>query len=120
MPGIDPAAVKQHAFGVCDGDSRDCRGGAYLVGPIEPFLPALPDRPRLCDPRLSPAWARFRRSGDRDHYRHRRSTLFASYLNPSWAPGVAFAVLLLRLTGTVPKGLFGGASMSKNSASFSR
>jgi len=34
--------------------------------------------------------------------------LVASYLNPSWSPGVAFAILLLGLAFR-PQGLFGAA-----------
>ncbi|MBB3443949.1 branched-chain amino acid ABC transporter permease [Rhizobium sp. BK379] len=107
IAGINPAAVKRHAFGIATATAVIAGAALIMVGPIEPFagryqigrvfaiivLAGMGSIPGSLVIAIIIGIA---------------EALVASYLNPSWAPGVAFAILLLGLAGR-PQGLFGVA-----------
>jgi len=107
IAGLDPAAVKRHAFGIATATAVVAGAALIMVGPIEPFagrfqigrvfaivvLAGMGSIPGSLVIAIAIGVA---------------ESLVSTYLNPSWSPGVAFAVLLLGLASR-PQGLFGGA-----------
>lgn len=107
IAGLNPASVKQHAFGIATATAVVAGAALIMVGPIEPFagryqigrvfaivvLAGMGSIPGSLAIAIVIGIA---------------EALVSSYLNPSWSPGVAFAILLIGLTGR-PQGLFGGA-----------
>ncbi len=107
VSGLDPARIKRHAFGIAAATALI--GGAILIiiGPIDPFagrsqigrafavvilagMGAVPGT-------LAAAFV----IGVAE-------SLVSAFLNPSWAPGVAFTILLATLAFK-PQGLFGAS-----------
>lgn len=107
IAGLNPASVKQHAFGIATATAVVAGAALIMVGPIEPFagryqigrvfaivvLAGMGSIPGSLAIAIVIGIA---------------EALVSSYLNPSWSPGVAFAILLIGLAGR-PQGLFGGA-----------
>jgi len=107
IAGLNPASVKQHAFGIATATAVIAGAALIMVGPIEPFagryqigrvfaivvLAGMGSIPGSLAIAIVIGIA---------------EALVSSYLNPSWSPGVAFAILLIGLAGR-PQGLFGGA-----------
>lgn len=107
IAGLNPASVKRHAFGIATATAVIAGAALIMVGPIEPFagryqigrvfaivvLAGMGSIPGSLVIALVIGVA---------------ESLVSTYLNPSWSPGVAFAILLLGLAGR-PQGLFGGA-----------
>jgi branched-chain amino acid transport system permease protein len=105
--GISPRRVKRHAFGLATASA--VFGGAALVilGPVGPFsghaqigrvfaVVVLAGMGSIPGTLVAGSVIRITES------------LVTSFLNPSWSPGVGFAILLATLA-LRPKGLFGGA-----------
>ncbi len=107
IAGLDPAAVKRHAFGIATATAVVAGAALIMIGPVEPFggrfqigrvfaivvLAGMGSIPGNLVIAIVIGVA---------------EALVASYLNPSWSPGVAFAILLLGLAFR-PQGLFGAA-----------
>lgn len=107
IAGLNPASVKRHAFGIATATAVVAGAALIMIGPVEPFagryqigrvfaivvLAGMGSIPGSLAIAIIIGIA---------------EALVASYFNPSWAPGVAFAILLLGLAGR-PQGLFGGA-----------
>lgn len=107
IAGLNPASVKRHAFGIATATAVVAGAALIMVGPVEPFagryqigrvfaivvLAGMGSIPGSLVIALIIGIA---------------EALVSTYLNPSWSPGVAFAILLLGLAGR-PQGLFGGA-----------
>jgi branched-chain amino acid transport system permease protein len=107
IAGLNPASVKRHAFGIATATAVVAGAALIMVGPVEPFagrfhigrvfaivvLAGMGSIPGSLVIALTIGIA---------------ESLVASYLNPSWSPGVAFAILLLGLAAR-PQGLFGAA-----------
>lgn len=103
--GISPTATKRHAFGLATALAVLAGGALIITGPIDPFT----DRTLI-----GRAFAIVVLAG----LGSIPGTLVAAvvigvaesfvttFVNPSWAPGVAFAILLATL-GLRPSGLFG-------------
>jgi branched-chain amino acid transport system permease protein len=105
ISGLDPAAVKRHAFGIAMALAALAGAALVVIGPIEPFAGR---------PQLGRVFAIVVLAG----LGAIPGTLVAAimigvaesfvtaFLSPSWAPGVAFAILLATLA-VRPSGLFG-------------
>ncbi|MGK6314189.1 branched-chain amino acid ABC transporter permease [Neorhizobium sp. DT-125] len=107
IAGLNPASVKRHAFGIATATAVVAGAALIMVGPVEPFagryqigrvfaivvLAGMGSIPGSLVIAIAIGIA---------------EALVSSYLNPSWSPGVAFAVLLLGLASR-PQGLFGAA-----------
>lgn len=107
IAGLNPASVKRHAFGIATATAVVAGAALIMVGPVEPFagryqigrvfaivvLAGMGSIPGSLVIAIIIGVA---------------EALVSTYLNPSWSPGVAFAILLLGLAGR-PQGLFGAA-----------
>lgn len=107
IAGLNPASVKRHAFGIATATAVVAGAALIMVGPLDPFagrfqigrvfaivvLAGMGSIPGSVVIALTIGIA---------------EALVSTYLNPSWSPGVAFAILLIGLAGR-PQGLFGGA-----------
>ncbi len=105
ISGLDPAAVKRHAFGIAMALAALAGAALVVVGPVEPFAGRA---------QLGRVFAIVVLAG----LGTIPGTLIAAvmigvtesfvtaFLSPSWAPGVAFAILLATLA-VRPSGLFG-------------
>jgi branched-chain amino acid transport system permease protein len=103
--GLDPAAVKRHAFGIAMALAALAGAALVVIGPVDPFSGR---------PQLGRVFAIVVLAG----LGTLPGTLIAAimigvaesfvtaFLSPSWAPGVAFAILLATLA-VRPNGLFG-------------
>jgi branched-chain amino acid transport system permease protein len=103
--GLDPAAIKRHAFGIAMALSGIAGAALVVIGPIDPFagrahlgrvfaivvLAGLGTIPGTLLAAIIIGVA---------------ESFVTAFMSPSWAPGVAFAILLATL-GLRPKGLFG-------------
>lgn len=103
--GLDPAAVKRHAFGIAMSLAALAGAALVVVGPVDPFagraqlgrvfaivvLAGLGAIPGTLIAAVMIGVA---------------ESLVTAFLSPSWAPGVAFAILLATLA-LRPHGLFG-------------
>src|SRR5262249_10516622 len=103
--GLNPAAVKRHAFGIATALAVLAGAALVLIGPVDPFtgraqlghvfaivvLAGMGSIPGTLLAAILIAVA---------------EQLVMAFLSPSWAPGIAFAVLLATL-GLRPNGLFG-------------
>ena len=105
LMGADPIKVKQVAFGLSIATAALAGALLIVIGPVEPSMNRLVYRPGVRD------------RGARRHGQHRRHAgrgadpwcggkLRCDLLRPSWAPAVAFGILLLTLA-LRPQGLFG-------------
>jgi branched-chain amino acid transport system permease protein len=106
ISGIDPVAVKRHAFGIATALAVIAGAALVITAPVDPFVGRI---------HLGRVFAIVVLAG----MGNMPGTLFAgiligvaeslvmAFLSPSWAPGVAFAILLATL-GLRPTGLFGG------------
>jgi branched-chain amino acid transport system permease protein len=104
--GLNPAAVKRHAFGIAMALAVLAGAALVVTGPVDPFAGRV---------HLGRVFAIVVLAGMGSI----PGTLLAAiligvaesfvmaFLSPSWAPGVAFAILLATL-GLRPNGLFGG------------
>jgi branched-chain amino acid transport system permease protein len=107
ISGVDPFAVKRHAFGIAMALAAIAGAALIITGPVDPFagrihigrvfaivvlagMGALPGT-LLAGILIGVA-----------------ESLVMSFFSPAWAPGVAFAILLATL-GLRPTGLFGAA-----------
>jgi branched-chain amino acid transport system permease protein len=107
VSGVDPAAVKRHAFGLATALAVIAGAALVITAPVDPFVGRI---------HLGRVFAIVVLAG----MGNIPGVLFAgiligvaeslvmAFLSPSWAPGVAFAILLATL-GLRPTGLFGGA-----------
>jgi len=105
ISGLDPAAVKRHAFGIAMALAALAGAALVVIGPIDPFagraqlgrvfaivvLAGLGTIPGTLIAAIMIGVA---------------ESFVTAFLSPSWAPGVAFAILLATLT-VRPNGLFG-------------
>lgn len=105
--GLDPAAVKRHAFGIAMSLAALAGAALVVMGPVDPFagrtqlgrvfaivvLAGLGTIPGTLIAAVMIGIA---------------ESFVTAFLSPSWAPGVAFAILLATLA-LRPNGLFGGA-----------
>jgi branched-chain amino acid transport system permease protein len=105
ISGLDPAAVKRHAFGIAMSLAALAGAALVVIGPIDPFagraqlgrvfaivvLAGLGTIPGTLVAAIMIGVA---------------ESFVTAFLSPSWAPGVAFAILLATLA-LRPKGLFG-------------
>ncbi len=103
--GIDPVSVKRHAFGLAMAMAAIAGAALVITGPVDPFAGRV---------HLGRVFAIVVLAG----LGTIPGTLLAAmligvaesfvmaFLSPSWAPGVAFAILLATL-GLRPQGLFG-------------
>jgi len=103
--GLDPSAVKRHAFGIAMSLSALAGAALVVVGPVEPYagraqlgrvfaivvLAGLGTVPGTLAAAVTIGVA---------------ESVVTTFLSPSWAPGIAFAVLLATLAFR-PQGLFG-------------
>jgi branched-chain amino acid transport system permease protein len=103
--GLDPAAVKRHAFGIAMSLAALAGAALVVIGPIDPFagraqlgrvfaivvLAGLGTVPGTLIAAVMIGVA---------------ESFVTAFLSPSWAPGVAFAILLMTLA-LRPNGLFG-------------
>jgi branched-chain amino acid transport system permease protein len=107
ISGVDPFAIKRHAFGIAMALAVIAGAALVITGPVDPFagrihigrvfaivvlagMGALPGT-LLAGIMIGVA-----------------ESLVMSFFSPAWAPGVAFAILLATL-GLKPTGLFGAA-----------
>jgi branched-chain amino acid transport system permease protein len=107
ISGVDPYAVKRHAFGLALASAAIAGAALVIIGPVDPFagrihigrvfaivvLAGMGAIPGTLPAAMLIGVA---------------ESLVMSFLSPSWAPGVAFAILLATL-GLKPTGLFGAA-----------
>jgi branched-chain amino acid transport system permease protein len=107
ISGLDPFAIKRHAFGIALALAAIAGAALVVTGPIDPFagrvyigrvfaIVVLAGMGAI--PGILPAGILIGVA----------ESLVMSFLSPSWAPGVAFAILLATL-GLKPTGLFGAA-----------
>ena len=103
--GLDPSAVKRHAFGIAMSLSALAGAALVVVGPVEPYagraqlgrvfaivvLAGLGTIPGTLASAVVIGVA---------------ESFVTTFLSPSWAPGIAFAILLATLAMR-PRGLFG-------------
>jgi branched-chain amino acid transport system permease protein len=106
--GRSPAAVKRHAFGVAMALASLAGAALVVMGPVDPFagrsqlgrvfaIVVLAGMGAIPGTLLAAILIGLAES------------LVTTFFNPSWAPGVAFAILLVTL-GLRPNGLFGMAT----------
>lgn len=107
IAGLDPVRVKRHAFGLATATAVVGGAALLLMGPVDPFggrlqigrvfaivvLAGMGSIPGTLIVGVLIGIA---------------ESLVVTYLNPSWSPGVAFAILLIALA-VRPQGLFGAA-----------
>lgn len=107
IAGLDPIRVKRHAFGLATATAVVGGAALLLMGPVDPFggrlqigrvfaivvLAGMGSIPGTLIVGMLIGVA---------------ESLVVTYLNPSWSPGVAFAILLIALA-VRPQGLFGAA-----------
>lgn len=107
VSGVDPVAVKRHAFGIATALAVIAGAALVITAPVDPFvgriylgrvfaivvLAGMGNLPGVFFAGILIGVA---------------ESLVMSFLSPSWAPGVAFAILLATL-GLKPTGLFGAA-----------
>lgn len=107
ISGVNPAAVKRHGFGLSMALASLAGAALVVVGPIDPFagraqigrvfaivvLAGMGAIPEILVAAILIGLA---------------ESLVTTFMSPSWAPGVAFAILLATL-GLRPNGLFGRA-----------
>jgi branched-chain amino acid transport system permease protein len=105
--GISPTAIKRHAFGLATALAVLAGAALIITGPVDPFtdrtlmgrafavvvLAGLGSIPGTLVAAIVIGVA---------------ESFVTTFVNPSWAPGVAFAILLATL-GLRPSGLFGAA-----------
>ena len=107
ISGLDPFAIKRHAFGIAMALAVIAGAALIITGPVDPFagriyigrvfaIVVLAGMGAI--PGTLPAGILIGVA----------ESLVMSFLSPSWAPGVAFAILLATL-GLKPTGLFGVA-----------
>jgi branched-chain amino acid transport system permease protein len=103
--GLSPAAIKRHAFGIAMALTAIAGAALVIIGPIDPFagrtyigrvfaivvLAGMGTIPGVLVAAILIGVA---------------ESFVMTFLSPSWAPGVAFAILLATL-GLRPSGLFG-------------
>jgi branched-chain amino acid transport system permease protein len=107
VSGLDPARIKRHAFGIAAITALVAGAILVITGPVDPFsgrlqigrafavviLAGMGAVPGTLAAALMIGVA---------------ESLVSAFLNPSWAPGVAFTALLATLA-LKPQGLFGAA-----------
>lgn len=105
ISGVDPAAIKRHAFGIATALAVLAGAALVIIGPIDPFagrghigrvfaivvLAGLGSIPGTLAAAILIGIS---------------EALVTTFIAPSWAPGVAFAILLATLAFR-PSGLFG-------------
>jgi len=105
VSGINPTRIKRHAFGLAAALAVIAGAILIITGPVDPFSGRY---------QLGRAFAIVVLAGmgaipgtlAAAIIRGVAESLVSAFLNPSWAPGVAFAVLLATLA-IKPQGLFG-------------
>jgi branched-chain amino acid transport system permease protein len=107
ISGLDPFAIKRHAFGIALALAAIAGAALVVTGPIDPFggrifigrvfaIVVLAGMGTITGTLPAAILIGVAES------------LVMSFLSPSWAPGVAFAILLATL-GLKPTGLFGAS-----------
>jgi len=108
IAGIDPAAIKRHAFGIATAMAAIAGSALIIIGPVDPFsgrvylgrvfavvvLAGMGAIPGTLVAAIVIGLA---------------EALVTAFISPSWATGVAFVILLVTLA-VRPNGLFGTAS----------
>jgi branched-chain amino acid transport system permease protein len=107
VSGRDPARIKRHAFGIAAATAVVAGAVLVIIGPVDPFAGRL---------QIGRAFAVVILAGMgalpgtlvAAFIIGVAEQLVSAFLSPSWAPGVAFAILLATLA-LRPQGLFGAA-----------
>ncbi|SES46819.1 branched-chain amino acid transport system permease protein [Rhizobium sp. NFR03] len=107
IAGLNPASIKRHAFGIATATAVVAGAALIMVGPIEPFSGRF-QIGRVFAIVVLAGMGSIPGSLVIAIVIGISEALVSSYLNPSWSPGVAFAILLLGLA-LRPQGLFGAA-----------
>lgn len=105
ISGIDPRWIKRHAFGIASVTAAVAGAVIVIIGPVDPFSGRL---------QIGRAFAVVILAGMgavpgtlvAAVIIGVAESLVSAFLNPSWAPGVAFTALLVTLA-LKPQGLFG-------------
>jgi len=107
VSGIDPRWIKRHAFGIASVTALAAGAALVIIGPVDPFAGRL---------QIGRAFAVVILAGMgavpgtlvAAFIIGVAESLVSAFLYPSWAPGVAFTILLATLAFK-PQGLFGTA-----------
>ncbi len=107
VSGIDPTRIKRHAFGIAAATAALAGAVLVIIAPVDPFAGRL---------QIGRAFAVVILAGmgavpgtlAAAFIIGVAEQLVTAFLSPSWAPGVAFAILLATLAFR-PQGLFGAA-----------
>lgn len=105
ISGVDPVRIKRHAFGLSLASAAVAGAALAIVGPVGPFsgqpligrvfavvvLAGMGSMPGVLGAGIVIGVA---------------ESLVSSFVNPAWAPGIAFAILLATIAAR-PTGLFG-------------
>jgi branched-chain amino acid transport system permease protein len=107
IAGIDPMWIKRHAFGLAMALAVVAGAALIITAPVDPFAGRL-QIGRVFAVVVLAGMGAIPGTLVAAILLGVAESLVTSFLNPSWAPGVAFAVLLGTLAFK-PTGLFGGA-----------
>jgi branched-chain amino acid transport system permease protein len=105
IAGIDPISVKRHAFAIATATAAVAGAALIIVGPVNPFAGRL-EVGRVFAIVVLAGLGSIPGTLAAAFLIGIAESLVASFINPSWAQGVAFLVLLLTLA-LRPTGLFG-------------
>jgi branched-chain amino acid transport system permease protein len=106
--GLNPRNVKRHAFGVATALASLAGAALVVTGPIDPFA-GRAQLGRVFAIVVLAGMGAIPGSLAAAILIGLAESLVITFLSPSWAPGVAFAILLVTL-GLKPSGLFGAAA----------
>ncbi|MFI5013448.1 MAG: branched-chain amino acid ABC transporter permease [Hyphomicrobiales bacterium] len=107
IAGIDPIWIKRHAFGIATATAAIAGAALIIVGPVNPFAGRL-EIGRVFAIVVLAGMGSIPGTLAAAFLIGIAESLVASFVNPSWAQGIAFLVLLLTLA-LRPTGLFGVA-----------
>jgi branched-chain amino acid transport system permease protein len=107
IAGIDPIRVKRHAFGIATATCAIAGAALIVVGPVNPFAGRL-EIGRVFAIVVLAGMGSIPGTLAAGFLIGIAESLVSSFVNPSWAQGIAFFVLLLTLA-LRPTGLFGVA-----------
>lgn len=107
VSGVDPAAVKRHAFGIATALAVVAGAALMITGPVDPFSGRL-HLGRVFAVVVLAGMGAIPGTLAAAILIGVAESLVTAFFSPSWAPGVAFAILLATL-GLRPNGLFGAA-----------
>jgi branched-chain amino acid transport system permease protein len=107
IAGIDPVRIKRHAFGIATATAAIAGAALIIVGPVNPFAGRL-EIGRVFAIVVLAGMGSIPGTLAAAFLIGIAESLVASFVNPSWAQGTAFLVLLFTLA-LRPTGLFGAA-----------